>query len=91
LQGKYSDSPIQLGITAPTGTAACNISGVTLQSWAGITPNHKTRDAMLEVARWNPKSNARWRLVKTLIIDESNLFALRLSFSLIIMYCSFYG
>lgn len=64
-------------VTASTGMAAVNISGVTLHSWAGIgLGNGKLEEYVKSIvngSRHWKKVRERWRDVKTLIIDESNL------------------
>ena len=66
----------RLAITAATGIAACNIGGTTLHSWAGIGRGIKDgwdfAGKMLGLGQTVMKKVLeRWRMVDTLIIDES--------------------
>ncbi|KAI4522890.1 hypothetical protein K523DRAFT_244282 [Schizophyllum commune Tattone D] len=71
----------RLAITAATGIAACNIGGTTLHSWAGIGRGIKDgwdfAGKMLGLGQTVMKKVLeRWRMVDTLIIDESESFFL---------------
>lgn len=64
-------------VTASTGMAAVNIGGVTLHSWAGIgfgngDPAEYAKSIKFGSGHWT-KVRDRWRDVKMLIIDESNV------------------
>ncbi|KAF9650729.1 hypothetical protein BDM02DRAFT_1305127 [Thelephora ganbajun] len=69
------------GVTASTGMAAVNIGGVTLHSWAGIGLGNGDLEKYVDTIKFGPghwkNARERWRKVKTLIIDESNLRFLR--------------
>jgi ATP-dependent DNA helicase PIF1 len=72
-----------VAVTASTGMAAVNIGGVTLHSWAGIGLGNGDAKEYVKTIIFGPgywkKVRERWREVKTLIIDESNVrFFLRL-------------
>ena len=61
-------------VTASTGVAAMNVSGVTIHSWSGI--NIKSHPKMLQ-SIVDPKKNPRWTFIKhrlletkVLVIDE---------------------
>ena len=66
-----------MAVTASTGMAAVNIGGVTLHSWAGIGFGNGDLNGYVDSIKfgsghWN-KVYDRWKDVKTLIIDESNV------------------
>jgi hypothetical protein len=66
---------LTLGITASTGIAAINIGGATLHSWAGIGIGTEPAKKLTGMFIGQPKYEKvleRWRMVKTLIIDESS-------------------
>ena len=67
----------RVAVTASTGMAAVNIGGVTLHSWAGIglgtgQPNNYVNTIKFGPGNWKDVRK-RWKRVKTLIIDESNV------------------
>ena len=67
----------RVAVTASTGMAAVNIGGVTLHSWAGIgLGNGELRTYVESICfgsgHWKDVRE-RWKRVKTLIIDESNV------------------
>ena len=65
-------------MTASTGVAACNISGVTLHSWAGLglaeAPVDKLVAVLLKDVR-KAKNKIRWLDAQVLIIDEVSMLA----------------
>lgn len=52
------------------GLAACNIGGVTIHSFAGISLGEGTVDDLVELVRKNPKAKDRWLAAQSLIVDE---------------------
>lgn len=62
-------------VVAPTGLAAAALGGVTLHSFAGVPPSALTqgRDAAVAYARRSPATLARWRALRTLVIDEVSM------------------
>lgn len=74
-RGRYGDD---VAVAASTGMAAVNIGGVTLHSWAGIGLGNGDVKGYVKTITFGPgywkKVRDRWRDVKTLIIDESNLW-----------------
>jgi ATP-dependent DNA helicase PIF1 len=66
-----------VAVTASTGMAAVNIGGVTLHSWAGIgLGNGELKEYVDTIKKGEghlKKARERWKKVKTLIIDESNV------------------
>jgi len=60
-------------ITASTGVAACNISGGTLHSFAGIGLGKGTKEDLLyKVQSWKAAKN-RWTECEVLIVDEISM------------------
>jgi ATP-dependent DNA helicase PIF1 len=64
-----------INYTAPTGVAACNVSGLTVHSWAGIgLANKPVEEIVAEVSR-NRLAKKRCALSKTIIsLCTSTLF-----------------
>ena len=65
-----------LGITASTGIASVNIGGATLHSWAGIGLGQEpVKNYVGKFFGQKKFKNVldRWRVVKTLIVDEGVL------------------
>ena len=62
-------------VVAPTGLAAAALGGVTLHSFAGVPPSALTQgaDAAVAHARRSPATLARWRALRTLVIDEVSM------------------
>jgi len=58
-------------ITASTGIAACQISGVTIHHWAGLGGTERPLPDLIEQAR--RKRGALWRAATCLIIDEVSM------------------
>jgi ATP-dependent DNA helicase PIF1 len=73
LRTKYAKDPEQLGVTASTGLAACNIGGMTLHSFAGIGLGKEDASTLIRKIRQNPKARNRWQKTKTLVIDEISM------------------
>lgn len=67
----------RVAVTASTGMAAVNIGGVTLHSWAGIGFGNGTLDGYVQSIKFGSghwsKIRDRWKGVKILIIDESDV------------------
>lgn len=53
-------------VTAPTGVAACNVNGMTLNSFSGVSSDPTTWGRM-------PKQLANWRKVRRLVVDEISM------------------
>ena len=68
----------EVAVTAPTGIAADNISGQTVQSWAGIGLGKGTRYQLLDKVLANEQSVTRWKKCQLLIVDEVSLLELSL-------------
>jgi ATP-dependent DNA helicase PIF1 len=73
LKKKYSRDPERVAVTASTGLAACNISGITLHSFSGIGLGKEDVPTLLKKIRRNPKAKNRWIKTKFLIIDEISM------------------
>ena len=73
LRVKYAREPEQLGVTASTGLAACNIGGMTLHSFSGIGLGKEDVTTLVRKIRQNPKARSRWLKTKTLVIDEVSM------------------
>jgi ATP-dependent DNA helicase PIF1 len=63
----------EVAITAPTGIAACNISGCTLHSFAGMGLAVGQREHLLAKVLKSKKALERWRACKVLVIDEISM------------------
>ena len=57
-------------VTAPTGIAACNISGQTIHSFAGLGLCEGNVQTLVQKARQNVHIRKRWTVCRVLIIDE---------------------
>lgn len=68
LKSKYPNFAEAVAITAPTGIAAVNIGGVTINSFAGIQLG-KSQDEMN--GAWDKRD--QWRELNVLIIDEISM------------------
>lgn len=73
MRTKYAKEPEQLGVTASTGLAACNIGGMTLHSFAGIGLGKEDAQTLVRKIRQNQKAKNRWLKTKTLVIDEISM------------------
>lgn len=60
-------------VTASTGMAACNISGTTLHSFAGIGLGEKPAIELVNNVRRTRNARSRWRRAKCLIVDEISM------------------
>lgn len=67
------ESGIQLAICSTTGVSALLIGGSTLHSWSGIKLGTGTVDQLHALILGNSGAKARWRKVKTLVIDEISM------------------
>jgi hypothetical protein len=66
-----------VGITASTGIAATHISGSTLHSWLGATPERDTLERLVNAA-WRNKHADRLRAAHALVIDEVSMVSAKL-------------
>lgn len=59
-----------VAITASTGIAGLNIGGSTIHSWSGVRLGKESADDLANRIYFSKFYKARWKDVKTLIIDE---------------------
>lgn len=76
LQTRYGKSNI--GISAPTGLAAANIGGQTIQRLFGIGLGKEPADILLSKIKKNMDRYMVWRRMVVLIIDEISMLDLEL-------------
>ena len=64
-----------MSITSTTGISSLNINGITIHSWAGITPHtdFSDVDAFVEAIKLNYKKHNNWKYTKALVIDEISM------------------
>lgn len=62
-----------VAVTASTGLAACNISGITLHSFAGIGLGIGDETTLLKKIKKSVKHKERWKNIKALVIDEVSM------------------
>jgi ATP-dependent DNA helicase PIF1 len=74
---KITGSGSKIGFTAPTGVAACNIQGMTINSGAGIgvVNDRDLADMSKIVYQVNNKAKQRWRNTDILVIDEISMLS----------------
>ena len=65
-------------VTAPTGIAAKNIGGKTIQSWAGVGLANGTRYQLLNKVLASEEARSRWIKCKFHVVDEVSLLSLDL-------------
>ena len=58
----------ELMLTTPTGVSAVNLKGSTIHSMAGLLTSHQT--LVNQKSKASKEHHARWKEVKTLVIDE---------------------
>ena len=73
LREKLQREPDRVAVTASTGLAACNVSGVTLHSFAGIGLGKEPVPELVRKIKRNSKAKLRWMRTKILIIDEISM------------------
>eukprot|EP01138_Halocafeteria_seosinensis_P013230 gb/GECG01013512.1/.p1 GENE.gb/GECG01013512.1/~~gb/GECG01013512.1/.p1 ORF type:complete len:499 (+),score=33.81 gb/GECG01013512.1/:1-1497(+) len=59
--------------TAPTGIAACDIGGVTVHSFAGLTLQPGTIEQKAQTCASKSHVVSKWTRIKTLVIDEISM------------------
>jgi ATP-dependent DNA helicase PIF1 len=60
-------------VTAPTGIAACNVGGTTLNSFAGVGLGKETADHLAMIVCSNERTARKWRQARVLVIDEVSM------------------
>ena len=73
LRIQHKTQPDRVAVTASTGLAACNVSGVTLHSFAGIGLGKEEVPELVKKIKRNQKAKSRWLRTKILIIDEISM------------------
>lgn len=73
LRVQHNTQPDRVAVTASTGLAACNVSGVTLHSFAGIGLGKEEVTELVRKIKRNQKAKSRWLRTKVLIIDEISM------------------
>lgn len=73
LRIHHKTQPDRVAVTASTGLAACNVSGVTLHSFAGIGLGKEEIPELVKKIKRNQKAKGRWLRTKILIIDEISM------------------
>ena len=69
----HSGKPRKIAITATTGIAACNIGGITINSFAGVGTAEGSVPEMCARVMGNEYSKKRWRDHDILVIDEVSM------------------
>eukprot|EP01041_Mallomonas_annulata_P010132 gene10132-21129_t len=67
-----------VAFTAPTGVAACNISGLTIHSWAGVGTGADPVEKLARKVAGNKEAKKRWISTKILVIDEISMLSAEL-------------
>jgi ATP-dependent DNA helicase PIF1 len=62
-----------VNVTAPTGTAACNIGGTTINSFAGIGIGREDKHTLAQTIRNNKFKRKVWQDCAALVIDEISM------------------
>ncbi|KAJ7204281.1 PIF1-like helicase-domain-containing protein [Mycena rebaudengoi] len=75
LRLKFQNDPEAVAVTALTGSAACNIGGITLHSFTGIGLGTEPVEVLVKKIRQNSKAYRRWLNTKVLVIDEGMAFS----------------
>ncbi|KAF6053096.1 PIF1-like helicase family protein [Candida parapsilosis] len=70
LKSKYGDN---MGVTAPTGMAACNIQGQTIFKFLEIGLAFKSAPDLANMIRKNHHKLSKWTRLRVLIIDEVSM------------------
>jgi ATP-dependent DNA helicase PIF1 len=65
----------KIAFTAPTGVAACNISGMTINSWAGVGLGTDSIELTIKKVMGNQEVRNRWRKTEILVIDEISMLS----------------
>lgn len=69
------DKGEKICFTAPTGVAACNISGLTLHSWSGIGLGSDSIEQLIGQVMRNRPAVTRWLETEILVIDEISMLS----------------
>lgn len=69
----HNGKPRKIAITATTGIAACNVGGITINSFAGVGTAEGSVPDMCARVMGNEYSKKRWRDHDILVIDEISM------------------
>ena len=69
----HKGQPRKIAITATTGIAACNVGGITINSFAGVGTAEGSVSEMAARVMGNEYSKKRWRDHDILVIDEISM------------------
>ena len=77
LRAREGDDEIgnggKVAVTAPTGIAATNVSGVTIHSWAGVGLAKGRPQTIIDKVLKSSVACARWRQAVVLVVDEVSM------------------
>jgi ATP-dependent DNA helicase PIF1 len=65
--------PLQVAVTAPTGTAAINIKGSTIHSFGKLGLAKGSKEQLAKEAWRDEYARRRWQDVAVLVIDEGSM------------------
>jgi ATP-dependent DNA helicase PIF1 len=65
--------PLQVAVTAPTGTAAINVKGTTIHSFGRLGLAKGSKEQLAQEAWDDSFAQRRWREVDVLVIDEGSM------------------
>lgn len=65
--------PLQVAVTAPTGTAAINVKGTTIHSFGRLGLAKGSKEELAQAAWADSFARQRWREVEVLVIDEGSM------------------
>ena len=68
-----SVTKFKVAVTAPTGIAATNVSGVTIHSWAGVGLAKGRPQTIIDKVLKSSVACARWRQAVVLVVDEVSM------------------
>ena len=78
-----------IAFTAPTGVAACNVGGLTINSWAGIGLGTDDLETLCNRVRTNKMAATRWKTTSVLV--SVHFVILCFFFDRLMDLCSFSG
>lgn len=87
LREKYAKTPDHLAVCASTGIAAQNIGGTTIHAWGAVTPGMHDIGKLISFIKMCRPAHRRWKIVRTLIIDEVSMVDGRLFDTLAALAC----
>jgi ATP-dependent DNA helicase PIF1 len=75
FQTRKDEGDGTVAVTAPTGIAAVNVSGVTIHSFAGIGLGKGDPAMLAGRVRSNTKKAKQWAETRVLVIDEVSMLS----------------